>query len=52
MGLDGFETTGDVMNEVPFPDCPGVNFKAIDGFPGYCVGDDGSVWMSLSFRNR
>jgi hypothetical protein len=28
----------------PYPTVPGVTFKAIDGFPGYCVGDDGSVW--------
>ena len=26
------------------PIAPGVRFKDIDGFPGYCVGDDGSVW--------
>lgn len=26
------------------PSIPGVAFKDIDGFPGYCVGDDGSVW--------
>ena len=22
----------------------GVEFRPIDGFPGYCVGDDGSLW--------
>lgn len=28
----------------PHPIIPGVRFKDIDGWPGYCVGDDGSVW--------
>jgi hypothetical protein len=27
-----------------YPSTPGVRFKEVDGFPGYCVGDDGSVW--------
>jgi hypothetical protein len=26
------------------PSVPGVRFKDISGFPGYCIGDDGSVW--------
>ncbi len=25
---------------------PGVTFKSIEGWPGYCVGDDGSAWSS------
>lgn len=28
------------------PITPGVRFKDIYGFPGYCVGDDGSVWST------
>lgn len=32
----------------PHPIVPGVRFKAIPGFPGYRVGDDGSVWTSRS----
>ncbi len=28
----------------PFPSIQGVEFRAVVGFPGYCVGDDGSVW--------
>ena len=31
-----------------YPSVPGVTFKAIDGFPRYCVGDDGSVWSRHS----
>lgn len=31
----------------PHPIIPGVTFKDIEGFPGYCVGDDGSVWSSI-----
>lgn len=27
-----------------YPIVPGVRFKDIEGFPGYCVGDDGTVW--------
>lgn len=33
-----------------FPIVAGVEFRAIVDFPGYCVGDDGSVWSCL--RNR
>jgi len=29
---------------VPYPTIPGVTFKDIEGYPGYCVGDDGSIW--------
>jgi HNH endonuclease len=29
------------------PDIPGVQFKNVPGYPGYCVGDDGSVWSSV-----
>lgn len=29
-----------------FPIVQGVEFRAIEGFPGYAVGDDGSVWSS------
>ncbi len=28
----------------PLPEVEGVEFRHIDGFPGYCVGDDGSIW--------
>jgi hypothetical protein len=28
----------------PYPTIPGVAFKDVVGFPGYCVGDDGSAW--------
>lgn len=28
----------------PYPTIPGVTFKDCPGFPGYCVGDDGTVW--------
>ncbi len=31
-----------------YPTIPGVTFKAVVGFPLYCVGDDGSVWTSVS----
>lgn len=30
----------------PYPIVEGVEFKSVEGFPGYCVGDDGSVWSS------
>lgn len=30
-----------------YPIAPGVEFKAIVGHPGYCVGDDGSVWSCV-----
>lgn len=30
------------------PNVPGVRFKDIPGFTGYCVGDDGSVWSANS----
>lgn len=29
---------------LPWPHSPGVRFRPIGGYPGYCVGDDGSVW--------
>lgn len=29
-----------------YPTTPGVTYKSIEGFPGYCVGDDGSVFSS------
>ena len=29
-----------------YPNAPGVQFKDIPDHPGYCVGDDGSVWSS------
>jgi hypothetical protein len=29
---------------IAHPILPGVRFKDAVGFPGYCVGDDGSVW--------
>lgn len=29
---------------IQYPTIPGVRFKAAVGFPGYCVGDNGSVW--------
>jgi hypothetical protein len=27
-----------------YPIVEGVQFKDVEGYPGYCVGDDGSVW--------
>jgi hypothetical protein len=30
-----------------YPIVPGVTFKDILGFPGYCMGDNGSVWCCL-----
>lgn len=30
--------------EVDYPIIADVEFRAIEGFPGYCVGSDGSVW--------
>lgn len=30
-----------------YPIAPGVRFKSIEGHPGYCVGDDGSVWSCV-----
>ena len=27
-----------------YPTTPGVTFKDIPGFPGYCAGDDGTIW--------
>lgn len=29
---------------IAYPTTSGVTFKDIEGFPGYCVGDDGTVW--------
>jgi hypothetical protein len=29
---------------IPYPDVPGVTFQDVAEFPGYCVGDDGSVF--------
>ncbi len=29
---------------IPLPQQEGVEFREIPDFPGYCVGDDGSVW--------
>lgn len=29
----------------PFPNVQGVEFRPVPDFPGYCVGDDGSVWL-------
>lgn len=34
----------------PFPSIQGVEFRAVVGFPGYCVGDDGSVWSLWVLR--
>lgn len=31
-----------------YPIAEGVTFKDIDGFPAYCVGDNGSVWSAKS----
>ena len=33
-----------------FPTLNGVRFVKIDGFDGYCVGNDGSVWSNYSGR--
>lgn len=35
---------------VAYPIIPGVAFKPIDGFPDYCVGDDGTVWSRHAWR--
>lgn len=37
-----------------FPTIEGVEFRGIKGFPGYCVGDDGSIWSKKygSWRRR
>lgn len=35
-----------------YPIVPGVTFKDTVGFPGYCVGDDGSVWTCLKKKGR
>jgi hypothetical protein len=43
--MSGLRTTG------ALPVVAGVRFKEIVGFPGYCVGDDGSVW-SQHVRGR
>lgn len=32
---------------IAYPIAPGVRFKSIEGKPGYCVGDDGSVWSCV-----
>lgn len=29
---------------IAHPNAPGVRFKDVPNFPGYCVGDDGSAW--------
>jgi hypothetical protein len=34
------------------PDHMGVQFRHVPGYPGYCVGDDGSVWSCLTTRRR
>jgi hypothetical protein len=34
------------------PNILGIAFKDIEGFPGYCVGDDGSVWCCRTKGGR
>lgn len=34
------------------PEVSGVEFKDISDFPGYCVGDDGSVWSRHKWGYR
>jgi hypothetical protein len=29
-----------------YPNAPGVEFRPIPGFPGYCAGSDGTIWGS------
>lgn len=33
-----------ILKMIPLPEVAGVEFRHISGFPGYCVGNDGSVW--------
>jgi hypothetical protein len=41
-----------VVVESPcLPDRNGVRYRPVVGFPGYCVGDDGSVWSFLIRNN-
>lgn len=35
---------GPMLTDIPFPVRAGVKFALVPGFPGYCVGDDGSLW--------
>lgn len=34
-----------------FPRTSGVEFRFVEGFPDYCVGDDGSVWSKRSSKS-
>lgn len=36
----------------PLPVQDGVEFLHCPGFPGYCVGDDGSAWSCRRYGNR
>jgi hypothetical protein len=35
----------------PLPSVAGVSFAILAGFPGYAVGDDGTVWTSRNFHS-
>ncbi len=37
---------------IPYPIVEGVTFKDVVGFPGYCVGDDGSIWSCWTNKSR
>jgi hypothetical protein len=37
---------------IPYPNVPGVTFKMVPDYPGYCVGDDGSIWSSVRVGGR
>lgn len=34
------------------PDQDGVRYRPVSGFPGYCVGDDGSLWSRFPRNGR
>ncbi len=37
---------------IPYPEIRGVQFTDVAGFPGYCVGDDGSMWSRRATNGR
>jgi hypothetical protein len=44
-------TTSHVDSTIEFPKVDGVEFRSIEGEPGYCYGTDGSVWSRKARGN-
>lgn len=40
------------MSANVLPQTPGVEYRLIEGFPAYCVGDDGSVWSRVKIVKK